>query len=85
MNGAVSAALFLEIGMAGGVPAGTLSIEIVASIAKLQEDMRRAEKAVGDMGRVVGGSANAITNSFAKVERSSGSMRAGMHQLSYQM
>ncbi len=71
--------------MAGGVPAGTLSIEIVASIAKLQEDMRRAEKAVGDMGRVVGGSANAITNSFAKVERSSGSMRAGMQQLSYQM
>ncbi|WP_201513698.1 phage tail length tape measure family protein [Sphingobium sp. S6] len=65
--------------------------------------MRRAEKAVGDMARVVMGSSTAAGNSLTKfgqtagvsanqfsrgmvqVSRSTGEMRAGMQQLSYQI
>lgn len=58
--------------MAAGVPAGTLSIEIIAEIARLQDDMRKAEKAVGDMARVVGGSAAAAGNSLTKLGQTAG-------------
>lgn len=39
--------------MAGGVPAGTLSIEIVAEIAKLQDDMRKVERSLQSVDRAV--------------------------------
>lgn len=68
-----------------GVPVATLNIEIVAEIARLQEDMRRAEKAVGDMSRVVGGSARAMNDNFGSVNKSTSRMRNGMQQLSFQL
>ncbi|EPR09868.1 hypothetical protein M527_07000 [Sphingobium indicum IP26] len=66
--------------MAGGVPAGTLSIEIVAEIAKLQEDMRKVQKSVGDMATGVGKSTRAANDNIASI----GAKKAGIQQLSAQ-
>ena len=56
--------------MAGGMNAGTLSIEIVAEIAKLQEDMRRVQQSVGRMSGEVGRSTKAVNDNFRSVGRS---------------
>lgn len=70
--------------MAGGVPAGTLSIEIVAELAKLQEDMRKVEQVVGGMANGVGKSTRAVNDNFASMGKSAGAQRAGMQQLGAQ-
>ena len=68
-----------------GVPAGTLSIEIVAEIARLQEDMRKVQQVVGGAADGVGKSVKAINDNFSSVSKSAGQTRAGMQQLSYQL
>ena len=54
-----------------GMNAGTLSIEIVAEIARLQEDMRRVQQSVGRMSSEVGRSTQAVNDNFRAVGRSS--------------
>lgn len=65
--------------MAGGVPVGTLSIQIVAELARLQQDMERTKKLVGDMSNSVGRSARAANDNLAGIGRGAG---AGLQEFS---
>lgn len=47
--------------------AGTLEIQIVAEIARLQEDMRKVQKSVGDMSTGVAKSAKAANDNLASI------------------
>lgn len=59
--------------------AGTLEIEIVAEIAKLQQDMKKVEKTVGDMSTNVGRSTKAANDNLRGVGRGAG---AGIQEFS---
>lgn len=60
-----------------GVQAGRLEIEIVAEIAKLQDDMRKVERSVSGMASNVGKSVNAANDNFDRMGK--GSRLAGHH------
>ena len=68
-----------------GISAGTLNIEIVAEIAKLQDDMRKVQQSVGGMADGVGRSTKYANDNLAAVTKTSGQARAGMQQLGYQL
>jgi len=72
--------------------AGTLEIELITNVARLQKDMRDIKRAVGDMS---GSAANDIESvnrtmrtmqgGMGRTTVSSGQMRAGMQQLGFQL
>lgn len=75
-----------------GMPAGRLSVEIVADIARLQKDLdrakaevRRASQEIGASAKRAGTNIDSMSGSLGKVNRMSGQTRAGMQQLSYQI
>lgn len=75
-----------------GVQAGRLSIEIVAEIARLQQDLDKAKRAVreasGDIARSAGAANDnlgRLSGAMGNVTRSAAAQRAGMQQLSYQL
>lgn len=53
--------------MAGSIPAGTLAIEIMANVARLQQDMARVKRAVGDMTTDVGRKVGVANDSLGKM------------------
>lgn len=61
--------------MAGGIPAGRLSIEIVAEVARLQADMDKVKRAVKDASNDIAKSAKAANDNLAAV--GSGIAKAG--------
>ena len=65
--------------MAGGIPAGRLSIEIVAEVARLQADMDKVKRAVRDASGDIARNAKAANDNLASVGRGAG---AGMKQFS---
>lgn len=71
--------------MSGGVPAGTLSIEIIAEIARLQEDMRKVEQVVGGMAKGVGKSVGAANDNIAAIGRTTKLTSHQMLNLSYNL
>jgi len=68
-----------------GISAGTLNIEIVAEVARLQEDMRKVQQSVSGMADGVVRSTRAVNDNLAGVSKTSGQARAGMQQLSFQL
>ncbi len=63
--------------MAGGVPVGRLEIELIASIARLQEDMRKVQRLVGGTADSVSKSARQMHDNLSNVGRGAGmGMRA---------
>lgn len=76
-----------------GQPAGTLSISIVADIARLQTELDKAKRQVsaasGDIGRNAMTMNDNIARSYEKmgasVNRSAGAQKAGMQQLGMQL
>jgi hypothetical protein len=78
--------------MAGGIPAGRLSIEIVAEIARLQADLDKAKRAVNAASADISRSARAANDNLAGVGRGASVMgRASskssrtLTQLSFQL
>ncbi|MBD3762471.1 hypothetical protein [Rhizorhabdus sp.] len=63
--------------MAGGVPAGRLSIELVAEIARLQADLDKAKRAVKAASQDIANSAKAANDNLANIGK--GSKLAGHH------
>lgn len=63
----------------GGIPAGRLSIEIVAEIARLQADMDKVKRAVRDASGDIAKNAKAANDNLAGIGRGAG---AGMKQFS---
>lgn len=55
--------------MAGGVPAGTLSIEIMANVARLQQDMEKVKRSVGDMATSTEKSTRAANDNMGRLTR----------------
>lgn len=53
--------------MAGGVPAGRLSIELVAEIARLQQDLDKAKRAVSAASKDISASARAANDNIARM------------------
>jgi hypothetical protein len=79
-----------------GVQAGRLSIEIVAEIARLQQDLDKAKRAVKSMSNDVARDTRSANDNFSRmgtgfartaqgVTRSAGGTRAAMQQLSFQV
>lgn len=62
-----------------GIPAGQLQIEIMASVAKLQDDMRRIESAVGKSTSTISQQAKAANDNLRNIGRGAG---AGVQQFS---
>lgn len=63
--------------MSGGVPAGRLSIELVAEIARLQADLDKAKRAVKAASQDIANSAKAANDNLANIGK--GSKLAGHH------
>lgn len=68
--------------MAGGIPAGRLSIEIVAEIARLQQDLDRAKRAVNAASGDIAKSAKAANDNLSNIGKGTG---AGVQQFSRDM
>jgi hypothetical protein len=79
-----------------GVQAGRLSIEIVAEIARLQQDLDKAKRAVKSMSNDIARDTRAANDNITRmgtgfantaqgVTRSAGGTRAAMQQLSFQL
>ncbi|USA39619.1 phage tail length tape measure family protein [Pelagerythrobacter marinus] len=79
-----------------GVPAGRLSIEIVAEVARLQQDLDKAKRAVKAMSNDIARDARAANDNLSRmgsgferagqrVTASAGAQRMGMQQLSMQL
>jgi hypothetical protein len=65
--------------MAGGIPAGRLSIEIVAEVARLQADMDKVKRLVRDASGDIAKNAKAANDNLAVIGRGAG---AGLKQFS---
>lgn len=65
--------------MAGGIPAGRLSIEIVAEVARLQADMDKVKRAVRDASGDIARNAKAANDNLASIGRGASS---GLKQFS---
>lgn len=72
-----------------GVPAGRLSIEIVAEIARLQSDLDKAKRAVNAASADIAKSAKAANDNLSSIgsglSKVSGRNRAALTQLSFQL
>lgn len=68
-----------------GIPAGTLEIQLITDLAKLQTQMREVKRAVGDMTDGVGRSVGAANDNFGKfgkaAESAGGSARLSGHHM----
>lgn len=58
--------------MAGGVPAGRLEIEIVAAVARLQDDMRKIERTVGQSTGRIARDAKAANDNLRSIGQNAG-------------
>lgn len=67
-----------------GVKAGTLEIEILTNMAKLQEEMRQIQKSVGDMSTGVAKSARAANDNIAGIGKTSGLAKHHVQNLAFQ-
>lgn len=68
-----------------GVPAGRLSIEIVAEIARLQQDLDKAKRAVGAASKDMAGSAKYANDNIAKMGPTSKLAGHHLSNLSFQL
>jgi len=64
-----------------GVPAGRLSIEIVAEIARLQKDLDKAKRVVNSASRDMALSTKAANDNFVTMGRSAGSAAGGISKI----
>lgn len=71
--------------MAGGVPAGRLSIEIVAEIARLQQDLDKAKRAVKSASKDIENSVGAANDNFGRMTKMSGNAAFAMRNLGFQV
>lgn len=70
--------------MAGGVPAGRLSIEIVAEIARLQQDLDKAKRMVGAASKDMERSTGAVNDNFVRTGKSGQVAGHHMRNLAFQ-
>lgn len=67
-----------------GVKAGTLEIEILTNMARLQEEMRQIEKSVGNMSTGVARSTKAANDNIGSIGKTSGLAKHHVQNLAFQ-
>lgn len=68
-----------------GVPAGRLSIEIVAEIARLQQDLDKAKRAVNAASKDMAQSVTAVNDNFGRMAKMSGNAAFAARNLGFQV